>query len=57
MGVFERLGTKRGDVSSRATCLRCRREYTREPDDAVLDDHCWWCAARISQTQMPVVTE
>jgi hypothetical protein len=61
MSVFERLGTKRGrttlDVSTRVTCLRCRREYTREPDDAALDEYCWWCAARISQTQMPVVTE
>jgi hypothetical protein len=61
MSVFERLSTNRRhaivDVSSRATCLRCRREYTREPDAPADDEYCWWCAARISQNQIPVVPE
>ncbi len=61
MSVFERLTTNRRhamvDVSSRATCLRCRREYTRDPDETGVEDFCWWCAARISQSQIPVVTD
>ena len=58
MSVFERLAHKRrADTQTRATCSRCHREYTREPDVDGDVEHCWWCAARISQTQMPVVTE
>ena len=34
MSVFERITSKRRrdelDAPSKATCLRCRREYTRE---------------------------
>jgi hypothetical protein len=61
MSVFERFVSKRHrdghDIATRATCLRCRREYTPEPDGQGADEYCWWCAARISQTQIAVVTE
>lgn len=61
MSVFERISTKRHrdevDVSTRATCLRCRREYKREPDAREDEDYCWWCAARISNTRITVVIE
>ena len=57
MSVFDRLANKRRETPSRATCSRCHREYTREHDVDVADEYCWWCAARISQTQIPVVTE
>lgn len=61
MSVFEQSASKRRrdelDAPSRATCLRCRREYTPEPDAAGHGDYCWWCAARVSQAELFVVTE
>jgi hypothetical protein len=58
MSVFERLAEKRrATTQTRATCSRCHREYTPDPEIDADDEHCWWCAARISQNQMPVVTE
>jgi|PlaIllAssembly_1097288.scaffolds.fasta_scaffold564101_2 hypothetical protein len=64
MGLFERFAHKdrRGepDVPTRATCLRCRREYTPEPDGRNVDDYCWWCAERTGQSgrfELFVVTE
>ena len=61
MSVFERISSKRRrdelDVQSRATCLRCRREYTREVVTAEPDEYCWWCAAAISHTSMAIVTD
>jgi len=54
MSVFERFVSKHRrdehDVPTRATCLRCRREYTPDPDGPNVEDYCWWCAERIGQS-------
>lgn len=61
MSVFERVTSKRHreelELPSRATCLRCRREYTRESATVEVDEYCWWCAAAISHTSMAIVTD
>lgn len=61
MSVFERTASKRRrddlDTPTRATCLRCHREYTPDPDAAQGADYCWWCAARVGQVDLFVVTE
>jgi hypothetical protein len=61
MSVFERFASRRSretlDVTPRVTCVRCRREYTPDPDAQTLEDHCWWCSARVSSSGIPIVTE
>ena len=65
MSVFERIASKRRrdtldgstETPSRVICGRCRREYTPEPDAHAGAEYCWWCAARISQTEIFVVPE
>lgn len=61
MSVFDRIANRRRgtnhDVQARVTCLRCRREYTPEPDVNGVDEHCWWCAARVSSPAIPIVAD
>ena len=61
MSVFERTASNRRrdelDAPTRATCQRCHREYTPDPGATHNTDYCWWCAARISQNELFVVTE
>jgi hypothetical protein len=51
MSVFERFANKRRrddeGAPTRANCLRCRREYTRDPDAATAGTYCWWCTLRV----------
>ncbi len=53
MPVFDRIAAMRRreraltEALPRATCLRCRREYTVEPEDVREDDYCWWCATQL----------
>jgi hypothetical protein len=51
MSVLDHFAARRRsntvDVSTRATCLRCRREYTPDPETARVDRYCWWCAQRV----------
>ena len=65
MSVFERIAAKRRrdelDAPARATCLRCRREYTldREAmrDATTCDLYCWWCAPRVASVSLNPVGE
>jgi len=53
MSMFERIVAKRrraDETPTRATCLRCRREYTRDPLIERIEEYCWWCAERIEES-------
>jgi hypothetical protein len=56
MSVFDRIAAKRRredvDAPARATCMRCRREYTPEPSAMQIDLYCWWCAARLQSVPL-----
>jgi hypothetical protein len=60
MSVLARISGKFRRVDlvapNRATCLRCRREYTLEPaapDATSVDLYCWWCSARVNAVALP----
>ena len=61
MSLFERIAAKRRrdelDAPVKLICVRCRREYTPEPETVAVEEHCWWCSARVSQSEIPIVTE
>jgi hypothetical protein len=56
MSVLDRIAAKRRrdevEAPTRATCLRCRREYTPEPNAVQIDMYCWWCAARMASVPL-----
>jgi DNA-directed RNA polymerase subunit RPC12/RpoP len=45
-----------GDVEPlvRAVCMRCHREYTRDPGQSRSNNYCWWCSARIGVSATPI---
>lgn len=61
MSLLERIAAKRrrdeADAPTRLICIRCRREYTPEPEGGAVEEHCWWCSARVSQSEIPIVIE
>ena len=61
MSVLERFATKRRrddeGAPTRAVCMRCRREYTRDPDTASAGTYCWWCAFRVEELDVETARE
>ena len=59
MSLFETNSAKRHReiVDARATCLRCRRQYTLDPDADRGQTYCWWCAVRVGILEIGLVRE
>ena len=58
MTLLEKIAGKREDERQhRATCQRCRREYTLDPETACVEEYCWWCAARVGLIEIAVVRD